>query len=97
MAKSKQSIVLTRREALLLSTTAGLGAALDDAGHTKQPPMNRNNGANGGLFRPISSDGTFRLSPQPSFFLTTVFGARKSLVIPSSNVVPHLRSFNGWA
>ena len=28
MAKSKQSIVLTRREALLLSTTAGLGAAL---------------------------------------------------------------------
>jgi hypothetical protein len=32
MAKSKQSIVLTRREALLQSTTAGLGAALDDAG-----------------------------------------------------------------
>ena len=28
MAKSKQSMVLTRREALLLSTTAGLGAAL---------------------------------------------------------------------
>ncbi len=28
MAKSKQSIIFTRREALLLSTTAGLGAAL---------------------------------------------------------------------
>ena len=28
MSRSKDSIVLTRREALLLSTTAGLGAAL---------------------------------------------------------------------
>ena len=28
MSKSKDSVVLTRREALLLSTTAGLGAAL---------------------------------------------------------------------
>ena len=28
MAKSKESVVLTRREALLLSTTAGLGVAL---------------------------------------------------------------------
>jgi hypothetical protein len=28
MSKSKDSVVLTRREALLLSTTVGLGAAL---------------------------------------------------------------------